>query len=117
MHLTGSEGKMRQKLCAVYRWVCAFLDQTKASHPIFPKVVYLDCVYNWDITTLSHASQILGFFFKKKSILLTTGSVVCVTLSSLDCFIYLKRLPLSHWFPSNPLRPYSAAENPHMRYG
>lgn len=62
-------------------------DQGRPPH--FSKVVYLGCVYNWDIAVLSHAPRILDFK-ERESILLTTGSVVSVTIPGLDCFIYLK---------------------------
>lgn len=46
MPLTGGEASMRLKLCAVYRCVCAFFRPDQGRPPHFPKVVYLDCVYN-----------------------------------------------------------------------
>lgn len=43
-----------------------------------------------------------------------TGSVVCVTILSLDYFIYLKVLSFPYWLYSNPIHPCGAAEHLHV---
>lgn len=64
-----------------------YLDQPRQA-ALFSKVVYLDCVCNWDFATFSHACHHPHLFFLFSFLRSINDRLCYVTLPSLDCFIY-----------------------------
>lgn len=75
------------KLYAVYRWVCAF--ETK-SHPISPSwCTYVVYIIGTN-TIFSYVPKIFDLKKKKKKVYFVNDRLGCITIPSLDFFIYFK---------------------------
>ena len=85
----------------------------KGRPPRFSAVVYLDCVCDWDITTLFHAPQTHDL--RKSTLLHDRLCCMCYHPKPGWFSLFKKILQFSHWLQSNSLHPCRATGHLHVK--